>query len=289
MTSTGAMRARSSGSRLRRLGDRGRAEDAVQETFASIWRSAGSYKPDRGPGAPWLYAVARNAIVDRARARTEIPAEIPDESRASPAAPTAAEQGWVAWRVHRALEELPEREREVIAARLLEWPLAERSGGVPRHPARYRQDANARGAAPPGRDPRRRRWMSEFNDLVDTEGLYAGGGGAAAARARAARPGRAAARSAARARAAPDPTERARAEIVQFPLLPRRRWAVAAVAAAAVAAARVRRRLPDRRTRSDQLAFAHQPRRADAGGTERSRSCASRSATRPATGRWSSR
>ena len=65
---------------LRRLGDRGRAEDAVQETFASIWRSAGSYKPDRGPGAPWLYAVARNAIVDRARARTDIPAEIPDEA-----------------------------------------------------------------------------------------------------------------------------------------------------------------------------------------------------------------
>ena len=27
---------------LRRLGDRGRAEDAVQEAFASIWRSAGS-------------------------------------------------------------------------------------------------------------------------------------------------------------------------------------------------------------------------------------------------------
>src|SRR5207248_1430619 len=60
---------------LRRLGDRGRAEDAVQETFASIWRSAGSYKPDRGPGAPWLYAVARNAIVDRARGRTETPAD----------------------------------------------------------------------------------------------------------------------------------------------------------------------------------------------------------------------
>src|ERR687884_1512191 len=52
---------------LRRLGDRGRAEDAVQETFASIWRSAASYKPERGPGAPWLYAVARNAIVDRTR------------------------------------------------------------------------------------------------------------------------------------------------------------------------------------------------------------------------------
>ena len=54
---------------LRRLGDRGRAEDAVQETFASIWRSASTYKPERGPGAPWLYGVARNAIVDRSRAR----------------------------------------------------------------------------------------------------------------------------------------------------------------------------------------------------------------------------
>src|SRR5438876_12266663 len=100
---------------LRRLGDRGRAEDAVQETFASIWRSAASYRPERGPGAPWLYAVARNAIVDRARARTEIPADIPNEAGTDPGPPEQAEQGWVAWRVHRALEELPEREREVIA------------------------------------------------------------------------------------------------------------------------------------------------------------------------------
>jgi RNA polymerase sigma-70 factor (ECF subfamily) len=100
---------------LRRLGDRGRAEDAVQETFASVWRSAGSYKPERGPGAPWLYAVARNAIVDRARARTETPAEIPDAAAAGPGPPEHAEQSWVAWRVHRAMEELPEREQEVIA------------------------------------------------------------------------------------------------------------------------------------------------------------------------------
>ena len=46
---------------LRRIGDRGRAEDATQEAFASIWRSARSYDPSRGAGAPWLYAVARNA------------------------------------------------------------------------------------------------------------------------------------------------------------------------------------------------------------------------------------
>src|SRR5215213_2265693 len=65
---------------LRRLGDRGRAEDAVQETFASVWRSARTYRPERGPGAPWLYAVARNAISDRGRARHEPPSEAPEEA-----------------------------------------------------------------------------------------------------------------------------------------------------------------------------------------------------------------
>lgn len=100
---------------LRRLGDRARAEDAVQETFTSIWRSAKSYRPERGPGAPWLYAVARNAIVDRARARIETPADIPDEPSREEGPPERAEAGWVQWRVHRALEELPEREREVIS------------------------------------------------------------------------------------------------------------------------------------------------------------------------------
>ena len=99
---------------LRRLGDRGRAEDAVQETFASIWRSARSYKPERGPGAPWLYAVARNATVDRSRQRTETPMDIPDEPAGEAGPADLAEQGWVSWRVHRALEELPEREREAI-------------------------------------------------------------------------------------------------------------------------------------------------------------------------------
>jgi RNA polymerase sigma-70 factor (ECF subfamily) len=100
---------------LRRLGDRARAEDAVQETFASVWRSARSYHPERGPGAPWLYAVARNAIVDRSRARSETPMEAPDEPELAAGPLEQAEQSWVAWRVHRALEELPEREREVVA------------------------------------------------------------------------------------------------------------------------------------------------------------------------------
>ena len=99
---------------LRRLGDRGRAEDAVQETFASIWRSAGSYRRERGPGAPWLYAVARNAIVDRRRALGPIPAEPVDEASSDAGPDERAESSWTAWRIHRALAELPEQERKLI-------------------------------------------------------------------------------------------------------------------------------------------------------------------------------
>jgi RNA polymerase sigma-70 factor, ECF subfamily len=100
---------------LRRLGDRGRAEDALQETFVSIWRSASTYKPERGPGAPWLYGVARNAIVDRSRARNEPAAEAPEEVSAEAGPEERAEQSWTQWQVHGALERLPERERDVIA------------------------------------------------------------------------------------------------------------------------------------------------------------------------------
>lgn len=99
---------------LRRLGDRGRAEDAVQETFASIWRAARSYKPERGPGAPWLYAVARNAITDRGRARSETPMEAPEEASPDAGPADRAEASWTAWRVHRALEDLSTNERTVI-------------------------------------------------------------------------------------------------------------------------------------------------------------------------------
>jgi RNA polymerase sigma-70 factor, ECF subfamily len=99
---------------LRRLGDRMSAEDAVQDTFAAIWRSARTYKPDRGAGAPWLYAVARNAIVDRGRSRSEPPGEGPELPSDEPTPAERAETSYTAWRVHRALETLGQNEREVI-------------------------------------------------------------------------------------------------------------------------------------------------------------------------------
>ena len=100
---------------LRRLGDRGHAEDAVQEAFAAIWRSASTYRPERGAAGGWLYTVARNAIVDRLRRNgPAADAELPELVSAEPGPPQQAEDSYVSWRVHRALEELQPREREVI-------------------------------------------------------------------------------------------------------------------------------------------------------------------------------
>ena len=99
---------------LRRLGDRGRAEDALQEAFAAIWRSASSYDRERGQGGAWLYTVARNAIVDGARKRPEPPMNAPEEPSADGGPDERAEAAWLTWRVHSAIELLPDRERPVI-------------------------------------------------------------------------------------------------------------------------------------------------------------------------------
>ena len=98
----------------RRLGDAGRAEDALQEAFVSVWRSASTYRPDRGAATTWLYAVARNAIADRGRRRQELPAEPSDQPSSDAGPDELAEREWLRWRVHSALESLNESERELI-------------------------------------------------------------------------------------------------------------------------------------------------------------------------------
>jgi RNA polymerase sigma-70 factor (ECF subfamily) len=99
---------------LRRLRDRGQAEDVAQETFASVWRSASSYRPDRGPGAAWLYAVARNAVVDRIRVNARANPNLPPETGSEAAPDEHVQNDWLAWRVHRAFAELPDTERSVL-------------------------------------------------------------------------------------------------------------------------------------------------------------------------------
>jgi RNA polymerase sigma factor (sigma-70 family) len=50
----------------------------------------------------------------RSRARSETPVETPEEESLSAGPPEQAEASWIAWRVHRALEELTPNERSVI-------------------------------------------------------------------------------------------------------------------------------------------------------------------------------
>jgi RNA polymerase sigma-70 factor (ECF subfamily) len=98
----------------RQLGDPGRAEEATQETFAAVWRSARSYRHERGSPSAWLYAVARHAIIDRARQRVEPAVEVREQVAVEDGPAELAEESWMAWRVHAAVERLPERERVVL-------------------------------------------------------------------------------------------------------------------------------------------------------------------------------
>jgi len=101
---------------LRRLRDRAQAEDVTQEAFTAVWRSAESYRPERGSAGGWLYTVARNAIVDRMRrnSRADMTAELPELASPESGPDEQAEEAYRAWRVHRAVEELNPNEREVI-------------------------------------------------------------------------------------------------------------------------------------------------------------------------------
>lgn len=49
---------------LRILPERSQAEDAMQEVYAKIWRSAGGYDASRGKPITWLATVARNLAID---------------------------------------------------------------------------------------------------------------------------------------------------------------------------------------------------------------------------------
>lgn len=59
-------------------GDRGRAEDIVQETLLRAWRNRQALDIDRGSLRPWLFTVARHAAVDAHRARAARPQEVGD-------------------------------------------------------------------------------------------------------------------------------------------------------------------------------------------------------------------
>ncbi|MGJ9371907.1 RNA polymerase sigma factor [Nesterenkonia sp. CF4.4] len=64
---------------LNALSDRHEAEDCVQETFIRAWRNRDRYSSSRGSTRTWLFAIARNLVIDSLRARARRPAPTEQE------------------------------------------------------------------------------------------------------------------------------------------------------------------------------------------------------------------
>jgi RNA polymerase sigma-70 factor (ECF subfamily) len=57
---------------VRMLGQRAEAEEALQDVFTRVWTRAGRFDAAKGSALGWLVAVARNAAIDRLRARPPV-------------------------------------------------------------------------------------------------------------------------------------------------------------------------------------------------------------------------
>jgi len=103
------------------VGDRGTAEDVVQDAFLSVWRRAATYHSERGRARTWLMSIVHHRSIDRLRSGASATNTIPydelsergDEAQAS----SIWHQAWNRVRgdvVRRALERLPAEQRKSI-------------------------------------------------------------------------------------------------------------------------------------------------------------------------------
>jgi RNA polymerase sigma-70 factor (ECF subfamily) len=123
------------------LGDRGLAQDIVQECFVELARRVGRIDPERGV-AGWLHRVARNRAIDVLRRRRkeswlgeETGLRTPDAEIRGPGTP--AEQmarREDAERVRQALAALSVRDREILSLRFYAGLTFKEIAGVLRRP-----------------------------------------------------------------------------------------------------------------------------------------------------------
>lgn len=106
---------------LRTLGNAGLAEEAVQETFLRAWRASDRFDPVRGSLRTWLFAIARNVVVDLGRARRARPEtkELEEEGfvsarRSGGAAEEPIEEKLRSWEIEEALRNISSNHRRVI-------------------------------------------------------------------------------------------------------------------------------------------------------------------------------
>jgi RNA polymerase sigma factor (sigma-70 family) len=106
-------------------GDRAEAEDVAQEAMLRLWRIAGEWRQGEARVATWLYRVTTNLCTDRLRSRQRrrISADVADLPDLADGAPSATAQMMQADRMQaleRALDNLPERQRQAVVLRHIE-------------------------------------------------------------------------------------------------------------------------------------------------------------------------
>lgn len=95
-------------------GDRGAAEDVVQETLLQAWRHPEALDPARGPLRPWLFTVARRLVIDQHRARRARPPEVGDDGLADLPADDGIDAALDRWVIADALDSLTAVHREAL-------------------------------------------------------------------------------------------------------------------------------------------------------------------------------
>jgi len=102
---------------LRIVRDRALAEDAVQEAFLAVWRSAGAFLAEQGKASTWILTLVHRRAVDLVR-REERRRGEPLESAPEPAAPETTEDeatlGLQRRLVQEALSQLSPEQRQAL-------------------------------------------------------------------------------------------------------------------------------------------------------------------------------
>ena len=101
--------------------DGGDAEDAVQEIFIDLWRTAARYDQSRTSEAGWVAMIARRRLIDRARKRERLPAleSIPENFDVASESERDLDREWRAEQARAVLRELPPAQRRMLELSLL--------------------------------------------------------------------------------------------------------------------------------------------------------------------------
>ena len=97
------------------------AEDAVQEIFIDLWRTAARYDVSRTSEAGWVAMIARRRLIDRARRRERLPAleSIPDGFDVASESERDLDREWRAEQARAVLRELPSAQRRMLELSLV--------------------------------------------------------------------------------------------------------------------------------------------------------------------------